>query len=110
MQRLPRQPALHGNNRNQVETCILCHTRLKPTFPAARRHRCRRIDRLRIDIHRIHAGKEQERDYTVYGYGNTRTTTTSGLHRRVNNCSACHEGPATGAVKAKSDITDPRGS
>ncbi|HNY42423.1 MAG TPA: hypothetical protein PKJ41_18625, partial [Bryobacteraceae bacterium] len=62
-------------------------------------------------IHRIHAGEEQERDYTVYGYGNTphnynKVVFIGGL----NNCTACHEGTSYMVpVKAKADKADPRG-
>ncbi len=103
---------LHGNNRNQVGTCILCHN---PVETDAARRPAAQMPAESIDfalmIHRIHAGEEQERDYTVYGYGNTphnynKVVFIGGL----NNCTACHEGTSYMVpVKAKADKRDPRG-
>jgi len=103
---------LHGNNRNQVATCVMCHN---PVETDAARRPAAEMPAESIDfalmIHRIHAGEEQARDYTIYGFGNTphnynKVVFIGGL----NNCSACHEGTSYMVpVKAKADKTDPRG-
>lgn len=103
---------LHGNNRNRVETCVLCHN---PVETDAARRPAAAMPPESIDfalmIHRIHAGEEQERDYTVYGFGNTPHNYNKVVYvGGLNNCSTCHEGTSYMVpVKAKADKTDPRG-
>jgi len=104
--------ALHGNNRNQVETCILCHN---PVETDAARRPAGQMPAESIDmalmIHRIHAGDQQERDYTIYGFGNTPHNYNKVVYvGGLNNCSTCHEGTSYMVpVKAKADKRDPRG-
>lgn len=104
--------ALHGNNRNQVETCILCHN---PVETDAARRPASQMPAESIDmalmIHRIHAGEEQARDYTVYGFGNTPHNYNKVVYiGGLNNCTTCHEGTSYMVpVKAAADKNDPRG-
>ncbi len=61
---------LHGNNRNQIEACVMCHN------PAATDSALRpasanppeSID-MKVMVHRIHTGADLNSDYTIYGFG-----------------------------------------
>ena len=61
---------LHGNNRNHISACILCHN--PATTDTGQRPTAQRppesID-MKIMAHRIHTGEELEGSYTVYGRG-----------------------------------------
>jgi len=83
---------LHGNNRNQIEQCVLCHNpmitdvaqRPAEDLPA------QSID-FRMMIHKIHTGEELTYDYTIFGRGQSRNNYNEVLFpgdRR--NCNACH--------------------
>ncbi len=104
--------ALHGNNRNQVGTCIQCHNPVE-TDAAVRPAALMPAEGLdmALMIHRIHAGDRQERDYTIYGrssiaYNFNKVVYIGGL----NNCTTCHEGTSYMVpVKASADKRDPRG-
>ena len=83
---------LHGGNRNQVSTCVICHN---PTnTDAARRPDSaappEAID-MKILVHKIHTGMELSTDYTVYGFGgsvnNFNEVTYPGDRR---DCVKCH--------------------
>jgi len=62
-------------------------------------------------VHRIHAGEEQARDYTIYGRnGSLNNYNKVVFIGGLNNCSMCHEGTSYMVpVAAKSPKTDPRG-
>jgi OmcA/MtrC family decaheme c-type cytochrome len=98
---------LHGNNRNQIEACVICHN--PATTDAARRTQAvlpaETID-MKIMIHKIHTGAELENDYTVYGFGNTANNfnevTYPGDRR---NCTACHVGTSY-QVPLPDSVTD----
>jgi OmcA/MtrC family decaheme c-type cytochrome len=102
----------HGNNRNQIGTCIQCHN---PVETDAARRPANQMPAESIDmalmIHRIHAGNVQERDYTVYGFGNTPHNYNKVVYvGGLKNCTTCHEGTSYMVpVKAKADKRDPRG-
>ena len=104
--------ALHGNNRNQIGTCIQCHN---PVETDAARRPAAQMPPESIDmalmIHRIHAGEEQARDYTVYGFGNTPHNYNKVVYvGGLNNCSTCHEGTSYMVpVKGVADKRDPKG-
>lgn len=105
---------LHGNNRNEVEQCILCHN--PRTTDVARRPAAQmpaESINMALMIHRIHAGSAQTRDYTVYGFGNTPHNynhVSLPTPSELSNCSVCHEGTSYMVpVAAKSEIVDPRG-
>jgi len=63
---------LHGNNRNKIEACVICHN--PANTDAARRPASANppeaID-FKILAHKIHTGEELEGDYTVYGFNGT---------------------------------------
>lgn len=71
----------HGDNRNTVEQCVICHNPTKVSggsAPAA-------ID-FRVMIHRLHTGRDLERPYAVgsHSYENV------GYPGDRRNCAACH--------------------
>jgi OmcA/MtrC family decaheme c-type cytochrome len=102
----------HGNNRNKVEQCILCHN---PVETDAARRPAGQMPPESINmallIHRIHAGNQQIRDYTVYGFGNVPHNYNGiGFPAPLAACTMCHvNGSENVPVKAVSDIRDPRG-
>ncbi len=103
---------LHGDNRNKVEQCVLCHN---PVETDAARRAADKMPAESIDmaqmIHRIHAGLEQTRDYTIYGFGNTpHNYNHIGFPAPLSTCTLCHvDGTQTVPVKAVADKRDPRG-
>ncbi len=104
---------LHGENRNRVEQCILCHNPVETDVsrrPAGAQPP--ESVNMALMIHRIHAGHEQQRDYTVYGYGNTpHNYNHIGYPTSLANCSTCHVNNSHQAVPAKGTamVKDPRG-
>jgi OmcA/MtrC family decaheme c-type cytochrome len=73
--------SLHGENRNQIEQCVLCHNpgetdkarRAVATKPSEKALPPQSVD-FALMIHKIHKGelmKEENRGYTVVGYGGT---------------------------------------
>jgi OmcA/MtrC family decaheme c-type cytochrome len=103
---------LHGDNRNKIEQCILCHNPVETDTarrPAAQAPA--ESVNMNLMIHRIHAGSAQTRDYTVYGFGNTpHNYNEVNYPMSLSNCASCHTG-TTFAVPAKATakINDPRG-
>lgn len=84
--------SIHGDNRNQIEQCVLCHnpvTTDRGARPAAELP-AESID-MRFMIHRIHLGERNQYPYVVYGRGAVRYDYT---HVRypgdLRNCDACH--------------------
>ena len=83
---------LHGENRNKVEQCVLCHNPV--TTDTARRPAAQAPAEsitFALMVHRIHAGLEQTRDYTIYGFGNTpHNYNHIGFPAPLSTCSLCH--------------------
>jgi OmcA/MtrC family decaheme c-type cytochrome len=83
---------LHGNNRNTIEACVVCHN--PATTDAAVRpataNPAEAID-MKIMIHKIHTGLELASDYTVYGRGSTpHNYNHVGYPGDRRSCLACH--------------------
>jgi len=105
--------SLHGDNRNQVEQCVLCHN---PNTTDINR----RPDdagapesvNFKDMIHRIHAGEHQSRDLTIYGFGGTPHNYNHVRYpRSLADCTACHA-DGTQNLPLASDLlptVDPRG-
>lgn len=105
--------SLHGANRNQVETCVICHN------PAMTDEGRRPADKMPAEsismasmVHRIHTGGEQPNGYSIYGRGGALNLDHASFPPpgTVANCNQCHSGdsqnlPAGGVLK----VTDPRG-
>jgi OmcA/MtrC family decaheme c-type cytochrome len=107
-----RQLSVHGENRNSTEACSFCHN-ARMTDVARRpanQAPAEAID-FSMMIHRIHAGKAQNRDYTLYGFGNTpHNYNNVGFPGELSNCENCHlAGTANLPIRAILDKTDPRG-
>lgn len=104
---------LHGENRNKVEQCILCHNP-EETDVARRPANNQPPESINfaLMVHRIHAGTEQARDYTIYGFGNTpHNYNHIGYPTTLANCSTCHVNNSHTAVPAAgtAKVNDPRG-
>ncbi len=84
---------LHGGNRNQVSTCVVCHN---PTNTDAGRRPASDLPAEAIDmkimVHKIHTGRELNGEYSVYGFGGSaigfNEVTYPGDRR---NCLTCHD-------------------
>lgn len=74
--------AAHGDSRNQVENCVLCHN---PTLVAGRGAEAQPVQ-MAVMIHRIHRGKALTRPYKV---GNANFNEV-GYPGDLRNCAACH--------------------
>lgn len=84
--------AFHGEQRNTIEACVICHN---PTATDALRRPAGQMPAQTIDfktmIHRLHTGHELEHEYTVYGFGNVpHDFTRFGYPGDRRNCNACH--------------------
>jgi OmcA/MtrC family decaheme c-type cytochrome len=107
-----RSLAVHGENRNSTEYCVMCHNPREND--AARRPASagppESID-FALMIHRIHAGNRQSRDFTIYGFGNTPYNFNHvGFPGTLDNCLNCHlPGTQNVPVPARLDKSDPRG-
>lgn len=105
--------ALHGFNRNTVESCIICHN---PSMTDAARRPANQMPAESISmatmVHRIHTGDEQPNGYTLYGRGGAVNLDHAALPPPATgqDCNLCHvangqNAPANGSY----DVTDPRG-
>ncbi|MGE5645062.1 MAG: OmcA/MtrC family decaheme c-type cytochrome [Acidobacteriota bacterium] len=84
--------SLHGDNRNQIEQCVLCHNPNesdKGTRPADKQPA--QTVQFAHMIHRIHTGEASTQEYTIYGRGGSANDFTEIRYpgdRR--NCQSCH--------------------
>lgn len=105
--------SLHGDNRNQVEMCVLCHN---PTATDAARRPANMMPAESVDfrtmIHKIHSGKELPYRYSIFGFGNVEINFNEvGFPGDRANCSNCH---VNGSEQLPlrpglSQVNDPRG-
>jgi OmcA/MtrC family decaheme c-type cytochrome len=82
----------HGNNRNQIEACVICHNpkAVDSQYRPAPENPPTSID-FQILIHRIHTGADLHENYTVYGFGGSVDNFNKVLYpgdRR--DCVKCH--------------------
>jgi OmcA/MtrC family decaheme c-type cytochrome len=119
----------HGENRNDVAMCVLCHN---PSLTdAARRPTAVNVDErgkpaqgvnFNLLIHRIHSGerlKEDGKSYTVIGFGGTAHDFTEvrfpamspqGAPGDTRNCAMCHvSGSEQVLNRVVHDVIDPQG-
>ncbi len=84
--------SIHGDNRNQIEQCVLCHnpvTTDRAVRPADKMP-AQTID-MRHMVHRIHLGKENQYEYTVYGRGSVAYDYTEVRYPAdLRSCDRCH--------------------
>ncbi|MGJ5818220.1 OmcA/MtrC family decaheme c-type cytochrome [Paludibaculum fermentans] len=105
---------LHGENRNEIQNCVICHN---PNMTDAARRPAAQAPNESISmasmVHRIHTGKEQPRDYTIYGFGSAAINFNGAAFPEpasARSCNMCHSTntqnlPAAGILP----VTDPRG-
>jgi OmcA/MtrC family decaheme c-type cytochrome len=119
---------LHGNNRNEIEMCVLCHNpsntdgaqRPNATDPAERTKPNQGIN-LNLLIHRIHTGenlKEDGKTYTVIGRNGSVNDFTDvrfpmmspqGAPGDTRNCAKCHLNDSNATSGGVNDVLDPQG-
>jgi OmcA/MtrC family decaheme c-type cytochrome len=106
--------SLHGENRNQIEQCVLCHNPIesdavqRPANGSANPPES--ID-FALMIHRIHSGPNQTRDFTIYGFGGSKNNFNNvGFPGDLTNCEQCHlPGTYVLPIGATAKINDTRG-
>lgn len=84
--------SLHGDNRNVIEQCTLCHNpnETDSAYRPANQAPSQTIQFAHM-IHRIHTGEESDREYTIYGYrGSENDFTEVRYPGDRRNCNACH--------------------
>lgn len=105
--------SLHGSNRNQIEQCVLCHN--PNTTDTSRRAAAMNPPEsvnFSTMIHRIHAGEEQTRDFTIIGFGGSVNNFNEvGYPGILSNCASCHVNNSYRLPLADNllQVTDPRG-
>jgi OmcA/MtrC family decaheme c-type cytochrome len=104
--------SLHGNNRNTIEQCVLCHNP-KETDTARRPAAERPAESVEMSvmIHRIHAGNRQIRDYSIYGFGSVKYNFNDvGYPGYLQTCDGCHINNSQQLpLRSTETIVDPRG-
>ncbi len=102
--------SLHGQNRNQIEACVICHnpsetdlpTKAQATLPADKTSPLQSVD-FKYMIHRIHTGKELAAQgvngYVIVGFGGSHNDfgdvgypamSPTGATGDRRNCAMCH--------------------
>jgi OmcA/MtrC family decaheme c-type cytochrome len=76
--------AFHGDNRNTVEQCVICHNPAMTAAGAAGKP-AQSIE-FRTFVHKLHRGKELTREYSI---GNANFNEI-GFPGDLRNCTACH--------------------
>lgn len=84
--------SLHGDNRNTIEQCVLCHnpTGTDSSVRPAAEGAAESINMAQM-IHKIHTGEELAKPYVVYGRGSSRNDFSHVLYPNDRRrCDACH--------------------
>jgi OmcA/MtrC family decaheme c-type cytochrome len=120
--------SVHGDNRNDVEMCVLCHNpsntdaaqRPAATDPAERTKPPQGIN-FNMLIHRIHTGenlKTAGKNYTVIGRNGSVNDFTDvrfpamspqGSPGDTRNCALCHVNDSQSTSGGVNDVLDPQG-
>jgi OmcA/MtrC family decaheme c-type cytochrome len=107
------QLTAHGEQRNSVEACVVCHN---PTQTDVARRPAAQMPAGTIDfktmIHRIHTGRELQHDYTLFGFGGAAFDFTKvGYPGDRRECNACHVNNSQQLPMTESalPVSDPRG-
>ncbi len=83
--------SLHGDNRNRIEQCVLCHNPTmtdRSTRPAALLP-AQTID-MRHMVHRIHLGEHNEYEYTIHGRTRLYDYSYVRYPGDLRSCDRCH--------------------
>jgi OmcA/MtrC family decaheme c-type cytochrome len=105
--------SLHGDNRNRIEQCVLCHNpnTVDSAYRPADQQPAQTVQ-FAYMIHRIHTGEESPSEYTIYGYhGSVNDFTEVRFPGDRRNCSTCHvnnseQPPLPNGLQ---DVSSPRG-
>ncbi len=84
--------SLHGDNRNRIEQCVLCHNpnETDKAYRKAEMLPAESVD-FRHMIHRIHTGEEIGAEYKIVGYrGSVIDFSEVRYPGDRRNCAACH--------------------
>jgi len=84
--------AFHGSIRHDTQYCVTCHQPAADDSPFRPEDElpARSID-FKFMIHRIHAGEELTRDYTLFGFMGARVNYNHVVYPGdLRNCDACH--------------------
>jgi OmcA/MtrC family decaheme c-type cytochrome len=121
--------SVHGENRNQVEMCVLCHNpsqtdsarRLAAVNPDDKNMPAQGVN-FNLLVHRIHSGenlKEAGRSFTVVGFGGSHNDfsevrypamSPAGSPGDRRNCAMCHvNGSEQNLPTGLNAVTDPQG-
>ncbi len=103
---------LHGDNRNAIEMCVLCHN---PSLTDAARRPAAQMPAESVDfrtmIHRIHTGKELDRPYAIFGFGGAVDFSEVGFPGDRSHCATCHVNGSEQLPlrEGLQNVNDPRG-
>jgi OmcA/MtrC family decaheme c-type cytochrome len=121
--------SLHGENRNQIEQCVLCHnasetdaTRRAVATNAADKAAPNQGVNFAMMIHKIHTGEKMQEEgasYTIVGFGGSHNdfsevrypvmTPTGGVGDTAK-CYMCHVNNSEAVFPiGKNNVTDPQG-
>jgi len=92
----------HGDNRNRVEMCILCHNPSLITTPDDPAQLAAGIS-YNLMIHRIHSS------YKLYGDIRYPAMSPQGSPGDTRNCQMCHINDSQTASGGVNDVLDPQG-
>ncbi len=122
--------SLHGENRNQIEQCVLCHNpsetdvsrRSSATVPEDKSQPPQAVN-FALMIHKIHTGEKMKTEfgttYTIVGFGGSHNDFTGVLYPAMSDtgstgdtakCYMCHVNNSEVQFPiGKNDVTDPEG-
>ncbi len=122
--------SLHGENRNQIEQCVLCHnpsetdiSRRPGATVASDKSAPPQAVNFALMIHKIHTGEKMTSDfgttYTIVGFGGSHndftgvrypTMSDTGSTGDTAKCYMCHVNNSEAAFPiGKNNVTDPQG-
>jgi OmcA/MtrC family decaheme c-type cytochrome len=105
--------SLHGDNRNAIGQCVLCHN-ANETDKARRPATAGAAQSVHFAnmVHKIHTGKENTTDYSIYGFGGTAINFNEvGYPGDRRDCTQCHVNGSENLplVGERLNVQDPRG-
>jgi OmcA/MtrC family decaheme c-type cytochrome len=120
---------MHGENRNQIEMCVLCHNPSNTDFArrpiaqvAADKNAPPQAINFALMVHKIHTGErmnEMGTTYTVVGFGGSHndftevrfpTMSPTGATKDTAKCYMCHVDNSEAAFPiGKNPVVDPQG-
>ena len=84
--------SLHGENRNQIEQCVLCHNASETDVSRRPKDQApSQTVEFAYMIHRLHAGENGQTEYTIYGFGGSKNDFSEvGYPDQTYTCTKCH--------------------